>query len=1237
MLGGCGPMTSRLLVLLGVIDGSLALQVGARIASRPACRVSMAADAASPTKECTVVPTALEEDCDGSLARVPPFSKVMAANRAEIAVRIMRASTELNMATVAIYGFEDRFCQHRWGADQSFMLQKEADASPISAYLDIPQIIKIAKDHDVDAIHPGYGFLSESPEFAQACADNGITFVGPTIENLNKFADKTSARAAAIEAGVPVVPGTDGPVTTAEACVEFVESVGLPVIIKAAMGGGGKGMRVVREMDDLVPFFESASSEAKASFGDGSVFIERFVDRPRHIEVQIIGDGEGNVVHLWERDCSVQRRHQKVIEMAPAWSLPMDLRKQLHADATKLTSLAKYKNAGTVEFLVDAQNRHYFIEVNPRIQVEHTVTEEVTGIDLVQAQLRIAAGSKLEEIGLIQENIAPRGVAIQCRVTTEDSEANFSPDTGTLSVYRHSAGFGMRMDGIGYSGLTITPYYDSLLVKYTARGASFDETLLRMRRALQEARIRGVKTNIPFLLNCLTHPQFEAGIVTTSFIDENPSLTSITDSKWDFAASTQSDMNSVNAMERLMRYLADLAVNGHPVALGADPAQLHKVTGPVAAPTKLDGTSFDAAAPPGGWRKVILEQGPEAFAKAVRAHKGLLLMDTTWRDAHQSLLATRMRTQELVKAAPATAHAMDNCFSLEMWGGATFDVSMRFLHECPWDRLEALREAVPNVPFQMLLRGANAVGYTNYPDNVVYEFCKQARKSGIDIFRVFDSLNYIDNLKLGVDAALAAGGVVEGAISYTGDVADETRQKYNLEYYLGLVDKLVGMGVHTLAIKDMAGLLTPRSATLLVGAIRKAHPELPIHVHTHDTAGCGVASMLAAADAGADVVDVAIDAMSGLTSQPSLGAIVSNLRGSELDTGLDPAKLGPLNTYWENVRSLYVPFESGQLSTTSDVYSHEIPGGQYTNLLFQSKQLGLTDKWPEIKATYAKANMLLGDIPKVTPSSKVVGDLAQFMVSQSLSPEDVLEQAETLAFPDSVIQYFQGAIGIPPGGFPEPLRTRILAGRDGGTFEGRPGASLEAYDFEAAEATLKAKYGENQVRFEDVLSHALYPNVFSEWQDFKHDFGTVSELPTDVFLRPMEEGEEVMVELEPGRDAIIKMVSMPPADEKGMRQVIMDLNGERWFIPVEDKSVDTTTVRREKAGAAGTVGATMPGVIVAVNVEVGDKVEEGDKVATLSAMKMETVIPSTCSGTVKRILVASGDNVDANDLLLEIE
>merc|ERR1712176_349611 len=1013
----------------------------------------------------------------------------------------------------------------------------------------------------------------------------------------------------------------------------------------ASMGGGGKGMRVVRKMEDLVPFFESASSEALASFGDGSVFIERFVDRPRHIEIQVLGDGTGDAVHLWERDCSIQRRHQKVVERAPAWSLPDDLRKELHNYATTLLSRAKYKNAGTVEFLVDSQMRPYFIEVNPRIQVEHTVTEEVTGIDIVQAQIRIAAGETLKEIGLTQDKIGqPRGVAIQCRVTTEDPERDFAPDTGTISLYRHSAGNGVRMDGIGYTGLEITPYFDSMIVKYTTRGSSFKETVNRMKRVLQECRIRGVSTNLPFLLNVLTHPVFESGIVTTSFIDDHPELKRTSESIWDFADADQTSTQTVTKKERSLRYLANLAVNGHPVELGADLTKRNANAKRGTAATK---PSLLLPRPAEiqsmkqfkdkGMRHILLEEGPAAYAKHVREHKGLLVMDTTWRDAHQSLLVTRMRTDDLLHVAPYTNEVLKNAFSLEMWGGATFDVAMRFLRECPWERLEKLREATPDVPFQMLLRGANAVGYTSYPDNVVHKFCEKAHEKGVDIFRVFDSLNYVENLKLGVDAAGSAGGFVEGAMSYTGDVADSSKGKYNLEYYINLAEEFVKMGVHSLAIKDMAGLLTPRASEMLIAALRKEHPGIPIHVHTHDTAGSGVASMLAAANAGADVVDCAVDGMSGLTSQPSLGALVANLRGTDLDTGINQEDVGGLNSYWEGVRALYAPFESGQLSGSSDVYQHEIPGGQYTNLLFQSKQLGLTEQWPEIKRKYAEANIVLGDIPKVTPSSKVVGDLAQFMVAQNLEAKDILDQAETLAFPDSVVNFLKGDIGIPPGGFPEPLRSKVLKGRGLEPVEGRPGQFLKEYDFDQERESLHAAYGKKRISEKDLLSYALYPSVFKDWKEYETVYGGVDNLPTHLFLNPMNVGQEVDLNLGKGRSRVIKLVAIQDVDENGSRDVLFEVNGEPYYMSVTDTSVAVEGAVREKAGAPGTVGSPMPGVVVGVLVKPGDEINEGETVATLSAMKMETSVPSTSSGVVKRVLVNVGDKVDGDDLLVEIE
>jgi pyruvate carboxylase len=793
------------------------------------------------------------------------------------------------------------------------------------------------------------------------------------------------------------------------------------------------------------------------------------------------------------------------------------------------------------------------------------------------------------------------------------------------------------MDGIGYSGYTVTPYFDSMIVKYTTRGSTFRETVNRMKRVLQECRIRGVKTNISFLLNVLAHPEFETGSVTTSFIDDHPELKQVSTSLWDFSNEEQADPRKTFASERLLRYLANLAVNGHPPELGVDNTKLNSQLiapkRPVISDHVTSGTQKST-----GWRQILLKDGPEGYAKAVRDHKGLLVTDTTWRDAHQSLLATRMRSRELIKCAEYTNDALSNAFSLEMWGGATFDVAMRFLHECPWERLESLRQSVPDVPFQMLLRGANAVGYTNYPDNIVYKFCDQARKSGIDIFRVFDSLNYLDNLQLGIAAVGKAGGFVEGTMSYTGDVADPSKGKYTLEYYLNLAQKLVDEGVHSLAIKDMAGLLTPRATTMLITALREQHPNIPIHVHTHDTAGSGVASMLAAAAAGADVIDAAIDAMSGLTSQPSLGAIAANLRGTALDTGLDSRKLGPLNDYWEAVRNLYAPFESGQLSGSSDVYQHEIPGGQYTNLLFQSRQLGLTDKWPQIKKKYAEANMVLGDIPKVTPSSKVVGDLAQFMVSQNLDAQNILEQAETLAFPDSVISYLKGDIGVPPGGFPEPLRTRVLSSRGIKGVEGRPGASLPNYDFEKTRKELEKRYGKQNVDEKALLSYALYPKVFEEWKEFEAVYGEVGRLPTHVFLNPMKAGEEFEVKIGDGKMLIVKLVSLQEANEDGTRMVLFEVNGEQWYIPVTDLSTENARLLREKArSGTGDVGSPMSGVIVGVKVKVGDVVQEGETLATLSAMKMETSIPASKSGSIKRIVVNVGDKVDGDDLLMEIE
>jgi pyruvate carboxylase len=1161
----------------------------------------------------------------------PPFNKLLAANRGEIATRIMRASTELSIPTVGIFAYEDRFTQHRYKADQAFLVG--AGKSPVGAYLDIDSIVSTCVENGVEAVHPGYGFLSENEEFARKLELNGIRFVGPTADNLATFGDKTAARELAIKLGVPVVPGTDDAVDNVADARMWIETgnaekepIGYPVIIKAAMGGGGRGMRVVNSAAELEDNFNMASSEALTAFGDGRCFIERYVDRPRHIEVQGLGDGTGAVVHLFDRDCSVQRRHQKVVETAPAHNLPEELREKLFADSVRLLSECKYKNAGTVEFLVDKQNRYYFIEVNPRIQVEHTVTEEVTGIDLVQSQIKIASGATLADLGLTQDKITCSGYAMQVRVTTEDPTDDFRPDTGTIDVFRMPGGMGIRLDdGPGFPGAKITPYFDSLLVKITARARERADAAKKLSRALKEFRVRGVTTNKSFLLNCLTNDEFMNGAVDTSFIGSNPDL---------LAPSTSKDR-----AQKLLKFIGSTIVNGPEPALGATGAPCSKVD-PVVPNLGPNGV---AASP--SLRSIYAKDGPEAFAKAVRGKKELLLMDTTWRDAHQSLLATRVRTKDLLNVAQPTSVALANAYSLECWGGATFDVTMRFLRECPWDRLAQLREAVPDIPFQMLLRGANAVGYKSYPDNAVFEFCEMAQKTGMDVFRVFDSLNYVENMRLGIDAVGTAGGIVEASISYTGDVSDPNRGLYDLEYYLKLTDELKGLGIHVLNIKDMAGLLKPSAARMLVGGIREAHPDLPIHVHTHDTAGTGVASMIACAESGADAVDVATDAMSGVTSQPSMGAIVAALQGTDLDTGIDLEKINKINSYWEVMRGVYRPFESGQMAGSSDVYINEIPGGQYTNMLYQSKQLGLENEWPEVKTAYASANRLLGDIPKVTPSSKVVGDMAQFMVANKLTEDEVKAQASTLSFPTSVVEYFQGYLGVPPHGFPEPLRSdiienRTIPGTDLRQFEGRPGAELKPFDFEAAKRNLVDKWGENNITDHDVMSHCMYPDVFDDFKTKVREFGKVDMLDTRTFVEGMEVGDgEIVVEMEKGKTLNLKCVAVSAPDAEGMVTVNFEMNGAARTVRVKDTNATSSIVTRSKADPSvlGQIGASMMGLVVETRVKKGDEVKAGDPLVVLSAMKMETMISSPVSGVVKFIEVTAGDNVKQGDLLIEIE
>ncbi|RUS15955.1 pyruvate carboxylase [Endogone sp. FLAS-F59071] len=1134
----------------------------------------------------------------------------------------MRTAHELSMRTVAIFSHEDRLSMHRYKADESYQIGNPGRFTPVGAYLAQEEIVRIAKERGVSMIHPGYGFLSENSEFARRVEEAGITFIGPDYQVIEKMGDKTKARQLAMECGVPVVPGTPGPIKTIPEAEAFVAEHGLPVIIKAAMGGGGRGMRVVRDSSQLEDSFIRAQSEALAAFGDGTVFLERFVERPKHIEVQLLADRAGNVVHLFERDCSVQRRHQKVVEVAPAKNLDVAVRDAILNDAIKLAKSVGYKNAGTAEFLVDQQNRHYFIEINPRIQVEHTITEEITGIDIVAAQIQIAAGALLPQLGLTQQRIHQRGFAIQCRVTTEDPEKNFQPDTGKIEVYRSSGGNGVRLDGgAGYSGAIITPHYDSLLVKVTCSGSTYEVARRKIVRALVEFRIRGVKTNIPFLQRLLTHDSFMRGKAWTTFIDDTPDLFRL--------------VKYQNRAQRLLGYLGDIVVNGSMVKgqIG-EPTYKQEVVLPTL--SERDGEMVDLEfEPTDGWRKIIVEQGPQAFAKAVRAYPGVLIMDTTWRDAHQSLLATRVRTIDLLHIAPTTAHALANAYSLECWGGATFDVAMRFLYEDPWDRLIRLRELVPNIPFQMLLRGANAVGYTSYPDNVIYDFCAKAKNAGMDIFRIFDSLNYIENMRLGIDAVLKAGGVVEAAICYTGDVSDPARTKHTLEYYLDLTQQLVDIGIHVLAIKDMAGLLKPEAAKLLVGSIRKRFPDLPIHVHTHDTAGTGIASMMAAAAAGADVVDVAIDSMSGTTSQPPMGALVAAMERTSLGTGIRLDDVLALNSYWEQCRLLYSGFEANVRSADSGVYEHEMPGGQYTNLMFQAQQLGLGTQWKEIKRAYVEANRLCGDIVKVTPSSKVVGDLAQFMVSNKLGEKDVLERAPTLSFPTSVVEFFQGHLGQPYGGFPEPLRTQII--RDLPRIDGRPGASMPPMDLEALKQQLIAKYGKN-IRDVDVSSAAIYPKVFAEYREVVEQFGDLSAIPTRFFLSKPDIGEEFNVSIEEGKTLIIKLLAVGSVNATGKREVFFELNGEARVVMVTDKNAAVDHVQRERANSAnpGDVGAPMSGVVIEVRAKVGAHLKAGDPVCVLSAMKMETVVAAPVAGRVEYVAVIENDSLSQGDLLCRI-
>ncbi len=1150
-----------------------------------------------------------------------PFRKLLVANRSEIAIRVFRTATELGVRTVAIYSHEDRFALHRFKADEAYRVGKPGE--PIRAYLDIPDIVAIARRCDADAIHPGYGFLSENPAFARAVRAVGLTFVGPRSDILEQLGDKVVARRIATSAGVPVLPGTESAVRDDEEARRLAAELGYPVIVKAAMGGGGRGMRVALGAERLADALEQARREAGTAFGIPDVFLEKYIPRARHIEVQLLGDARGGLIHLFERDCSVQRRHQKIVEIAPAPTLDTALRRRILDAALAVGRAVRLDNAGTVEFLVDDDTgTFYFIEVNPRIQVEHTVTEEVTGFDVVKCQLFAAAGRPLSdpEIGLgDQSAVTTRGYALQCRVTTEDPSNNFLPDYGKLSNYRSASGMGIRLDaGTAFTGSVITPFYDSMLVKVTARGLRWQDAIRRMLRSLHEFRVRGVKTNIPFLLNLLEHPGFQAGRCTTRFVDETPAL---------FRFTPRQDRAT-----KLLSYIADVIVNGNPHVPkdGVRPAsKLPEVPGVVPTPGQA------ATLNPPGSRDRLRQLGPKRFAEWMKGEKRLLLTDTTFRDAHQSLLATRMRTYDMVRIAPFYAARLAGLFSLEMWGGATFDTAMRFLKESPWERLVDLRARVPNILFQMLLRSASAVGYTNYPDNVVYAFVKESAQAGIDLFRIFDALNGLPNLQLAIDAVHKAGALCEAAICYTGDILDATRSKYNLAYYVGLAKELEKRGAHVLAIKDMAGLCKPYAARLLVRTLRQ-EVGLPVHFHTHDCAGGQVSAYLLAAEEGVAAVDCAMAPLAGMTSQPSLYAVAEALRFQPRDPELDFDALQQAADYWEGVRRLYRPFETGQLAPQGDVYENEMPGGQYTNLFRQAEALGLAGRWRDVCRAYAEVNRLFGDIVKVTPTSKVVGDMALFMVGNNVGPDELLSGNRELSFPESVVEFFEGRLGEPPGGFPPELQRRIL--RDRKPIQGRPGASLPEADLSATRTKLEAQLG-RAVDHRELLTYLLYPRVFPELAAHEATYSDTSVLPTTVFFYGMQPGDETSIDIEAGKTLVLKFLTVGEAHADGSRTVFFELNGQPREVVVTDKSLagQAVTRRRAEPGNPLHVAAPMPGLVARVAVEPGEQVAAGQKLFALEAMKMETTIYAERAGTVADVPVAPGTQVEAGDLLMRYE
>ena len=1145
------------------------------------------------------------------------FRKILIANRGEIAIRVSRAANELGKRTVSVYAEEDKLSLHRFKTDESYLIGE--GKGPVEAYLSIEEIVRVAKASGADAIHPGYGLLSENPDFVDACDAAGIVFIGPRAETMRMLGDKASARRAAIEAGVPVVPATEvlpdpREPGAMERIREMAEAVGYPLMLKASWGGGGRGMRRVDGPDELADAVRAGRREAEAAFGNGEGYLEKLIERARHVEVQVLGCSHGHIYHLYERDCSVQRRNQKVVERAPAPYLTEAERAEINALGLKIARHANYECAGTVEFLMDmTDGQFYFIEVNPRIQVEHTVTEEVTGIDIVKAQIRIAEGETLSAAtgAASQGDVRLNGHAIQCRITTEDPLNSFIPDYGRITAYRGATGFGIRLDGgTAYSGAVITRWYDSLLEKVTAWAPTPEEAIARMDRALREFRIRGVATNIAFVENLLKHPDFVENRYHTRFIDETPEL-------FDFRKRR-------DRATRLLTFIGDITVNGNPEAAGRPrpPADARPPRPPMV-PTD---------APPEGLKQLLDREGPKALADWMLAQRKLLVTDTTMRDAHQSLLATRMRSTDMVRVAPAYAHELSELFSMECWGGATFDVAYRFLQECPWQRLRDLRRAMPNMLTQMLVRSSNAVGYSNLPDNVVEAFIGRAAETGMDVFRVFDPLNWVENMRVACDAVLGTGRVLEAAVCYTGDIHDPERAKYSLRYYVGLAKELEALGAHVLCIKDMAGLVKPAAATALVRAL-KDEISIPIHFHTHDTSGIAAASVLAAAEAGVDAADAAMDSFSGLTSQPCLGSIVEALRHQERDTGLDIAAVRRLSTYWDRVRRMYSAFESDMRHPTSEVYLHEMPGGQVTNLRAQARSMGLEGSWPEVAATYADVNAMFGDIIKVTPTSKVVGDMALSMVAAGLTRSQVEDPDVDVSFPDSVIELMRGDLGQPLGGFPQAIRRKVLKDRE--PIDVRPGSLMEPVDLEAKRAEAATEIEQETIDDEDLCSYLMYPKVYLDYMARRRDYGPVRVLPTPTFFYGMEPNEEIAVDLEPGKTLVIRLQAISETNHEGDVRLFYELNGQPRVIRVPDRSA-AAGGRAEKAdpGNPAHLGAPMPGSVASVAVSQGQKVQAGDLLLTLEAMKMETSIHAERDGTIERIAAPAGTQVDAKDLLV---